>query len=147
MMFAGMGALFVISASVVAVIKPGEQRWSSVQGRVESTDLVQVSQGMFSVRTWYSYEINGQSYRAPVTANTARPFDAATSHAAETEAGRSVPLLVDPTNPERIATRDAVHAEAVILPAGFGLFGLVLIAIGAIIRRRGMGHGVIIGPI
>jgi len=138
--FAGLGALFVIGAGVAAVLGPQSKSWTPVQARIESADVLEVSPGMFAVQTWFTYEVDGRTYRAPVTASTSRNDFAAVSRlAGEAEQSRTTALLVDPSNPNRIVTASTSRVEGIMLPAVFGLFGVLLCGIAAVIHRHGMG--------
>jgi hypothetical protein len=139
-MLAGMGALFVISAAIAAVVGPQGRSWTPVQGSIERADVVEVSRGMYAVRTWFSYAVDGQTYHAPVTANTSRQeFAAARRLADGTEQGRTIALLVDPSNPNRVVSAGASRGEGILIPAVFGLLGTVCIAVAVLIRRHGTG--------
>jgi Protein of unknown function (DUF3592) len=135
-LFAGMGALFIIGAVVGAVVGPQGKYWTPVQGRIDGSDVVEKSPGMFAVRTWYTYAVSGQTYRGPVTANTSRAYAAARRLASEVEQGGANALLVDPSNPNRVALATASRLQGIVMPTAFGLFGALFVAIGVLIRRR-----------
>jgi hypothetical protein len=138
-LLAGMGVLWIIGAVIGSVI--GQRKsWTPMQGQVERADIVEISRGMYAVRTWYTYEVNGQTFRAPVTANTSRPFAAARRLADDAERDRTTALLVDPSNPYRVASAQTTHMEGIVIPTVFGLVGTVLIAIALLIRRQSMGR-------
>jgi len=139
-LFIGMGALFMISAAIGAVIGPDGKNWTPAQGRIERADLVGTSRGMYAVRTWYTYEVGGQTHRVPVTASTSRPFAAASTLASRAVVGDTAALLVDPSNPYRVTTPQVSHWEGILIPIAFGLFGLILVVIGVFIRRREIGR-------
>jgi Protein of unknown function (DUF3592) len=135
-LFVGTGALFIISAAIGAVIGPDGKNWTPAQGRVERADLVETSRGMYALRTWYAYEVNGQSEHVPVTSNTSRPFAAANALASGAVLGATAPLLVDPSNPFRVTTPQASRWQGILIPMAFGVFGLILVVLGVFIRRR-----------
>jgi hypothetical protein len=138
---AGMGTLFVIGAVIAAVLGPQGASWTPVQGRIESADVLEVSRGMYAVQTWFTYTLDGRTYRAPVTANTSRNDFAAVSRlAGEAEQSHTAALLVDPSHPNRVVTAGVSRAEGIVLPAAFGLVGIVLIGIAVLIRRHGLGR-------
>ena len=144
MIFVGMGVLFIGSAVVGAIIGPEGKHWTPVQGEVTSVDVIETSPGTYAVRTWYSYIVSGQTYRAPVMANTSRSsLETAHKLASEAEHGGVAALLVDPSNPNRVTSARVSRVEGIVIPAAFGLFGIVLIAIGLVIRRRGMGSYIV----
>jgi hypothetical protein len=148
----GMGAIWVIAATVAGVHGPQSGSWRPVMARVDHADVAtasvdQLSQPsspsaayigrLYAVRTWLSYTVDGQTYISPVTARLSRNDASATARlAAAITVGSVVKVFVDPGNPYRLVTESGARADAVLIPLGFGVAGLVMLVAAALIHRQ-----------